>query len=79
MLTADSSALGGFPDIPIYKIARVLMIYLFKKMPDVVEQLQPGRIYGNKQLSPQVYFQYPSNNIHRTCSVHRGRGYCLFH
>jgi len=49
VLTDDTSALGGFSDFPIYKIARVLMIYLFKKMPDVVEQLQPGRIYGNKQ------------------------------
>src|SRR5438067_2343100 len=75
----DSSALSGFADIPIYKIARVLMIYLFKKMPIVAEQLQLGRIHGNKQQFQQAYFQHPSNTVDRPCSPHRSCRNCLFY
>src|SRR5436305_12269748 len=76
---ADSSALDQLSDISIYKIARVLMIYLFKKMPIVAEQLQLGRIHGNKQQSPQAYFQHPSNTIDRPCSPRRNSRDSLFY
>jgi len=47
LLPAVLRAMFILSDISMNKQPGMLMIYLFKKMPIVAEQLRSGRIYGN--------------------------------